>query len=68
MTEEQFAKVKKGETLFYPYEGKIEKVKVRSIYRFAGGGRIYAEVIDSITGLESADAPYSCFELTNCYK
>lgn len=63
MTEEQFAKVKKGDLLLYPYENKVEKVKVRSVYRFAGGGRINAEVIDSITGLESTDAPYVCFNV-----
>jgi len=63
MTEEQFKNVKYGDILNYTlYGGKVVRVKVRGTYRFAGGGRISADVIDDCEYL-NCDAPISCFEL-----
>ena len=63
MTEEQFKSVKYGDILLYhEFSGAIVKAKVKSCYRFAGGGRISADIIDDCE-YSDCDAPISCFEI-----
>ena len=64
MTEAQFLKVKFGDILNYTFhDGKTEKVKVVQTYRFAGGGRISAVVLNKQAEVKDCDAPYSCFNV-----